>query len=288
MTSNQRAAATVRGLVCLLGAIFVSSHHIGYRLAQAAALSHSKANLMNSTEPEAMWRLSNEQQTAWTEHNEADETNEIASYDSNVNSKHNRIAFDRYHSNHYVTPANEDRGLHSRSNSFSENGGGFSKKSKTSSSSPTTANRQELSVGGQQQQEDSLKILHALQKQFVEQVIRQRVIDQDHLMMEKWLVDNINDLHRELKQTEMDFEHYVRVTKNILAANELENRNDQLKRQLALQTALPLSIAFRHTEPAHHHYHHQQQQQQQQHIHSNHYHDHGHLAKMFANNRHHK
>ena len=55
--------------------------------------------------------------------------------------------------------------------------------------------------------------------------------------MERWLVDNVNDLHRELKQTEGDFEHYMRVTKNIFLRNEA-----QLKRQLALATSLPLSI----------------------------------------------
>lgn len=39
----------------------------------------------------------------------------------------------------------------------------------------------------------------------------------DHLLMEKWLVDNIKDLHRELKQTESDVEHYVQVTKSIMS-----------------------------------------------------------------------
>lgn len=79
------------------------------------------------------------------------------------------------------------------------------------------------------------KQIQLLRAGFVEQVIRQRVADKDHLLMEKWLVDNINDLHRELKQTELDFEHYVQVTKNILAKNEL-----QLKRELTRQTSLPL------------------------------------------------
>lgn len=92
---------------------------------------------------------------------------------------------------------------------------------------------------------DYVDILHALQKQFVEQVIKQRIADGDHLLMEKWLVDNINDLHRELKQTEMDFEHYVQVTKNILARKDLEHNNYVLKRHLALQTSLPLSIPLR-------------------------------------------
>lgn len=44
---------------------------------------------------------------------------------------------------------------------------------------------------------------------------RQR--EDDHLMLENWLIDNINDLHRELKQTENDFEHYLHITKNMLA-----------------------------------------------------------------------
>ena len=83
------------------------------------------------------------------------------------------------------------------------------------------------------------RLFRELQARFVEQVIRQRVADKDHLLMEKWLVDNINDLHRELKQTELDFEHYIQVTKNILAQNE-----QQLRRQLARQTSLPLSIAI--------------------------------------------
>lgn len=47
----------------------------------------------------------------------------------------------------------------------------------------------------------------------------QRVAEKsaDHLIIENWLIDNINDLHRELKQTENDFEHYVQITRNMLA-----------------------------------------------------------------------
>lgn len=86
------------------------------------------------------------------------------------------------------------------------------------------------------------KTLRALQKQFVEQVIKQRVVDEDHMLMERWLVENVKDLHRELKQTEMDFEHYVQVTKKMFARYDLERSNYLLKRQLAMQTALPLSI----------------------------------------------
>lgn len=91
-----------------------------------------------------------------------------------------------------------------------------------------------------------MKRMEKLEQQLVEQVIRQRVADKDHLLMEKWLVDNISDLHRELKQTEMDFEHYVRVTKNILLQNE-----NHLKRQLAYATSLPLSIQL-HTASGNH------------------------------------
>jgi len=79
--------------------------------------------------------------------------------------------------------------------------------------------------------------LQQLEQQLVQQAIGQRVSEKDHLLMESWLVDNIKDLHRELKQTETDFEHYVQVTKNILLRNE-----NQLKRQLAQATSLPLSL----------------------------------------------
>lgn len=79
-----------------------------------------------------------------------------------------------------------------------------------------------------------------LQRQLVQQVLRQRVAEKDHLMMQKWLVDNINDLHRELKQTESDFEHYVQVTKRLLLAGGAEQR--LIKQQLARATRLPLSI----------------------------------------------
>lgn len=125
--------------------------------------------------------------------------------------------------------------------------------SKSTSSSAVSHNP------NQDQASECMEMMRALQGQFVAQVIKQRVADQDHLMMEKWLVDNINDLHRELKQTEMDFEHYVEVTKNILARSELEERNAQLKRQLALQTTLPLSIPLQtsdeHVDYRHHHRH---------------------------------
>lgn len=62
---------------------------------------------------------------------------------------------------------------------------------------------------------------------------RMKASEEDHSIMQKWLVDNINDLHRELKQTEMDFEHYVQVTKNILASNE---RQLKLQKQFSLTT----------------------------------------------------
>lgn len=69
-------------------------------------------------------------------------------------------------------------------------------------------------------QREGLKLYTQLQEQLVEHTIRQRVAENDHFLMEKWLVDNINDLHRELKQTESDFEHYTKVTKEIIAQNE--------------------------------------------------------------------
>lgn len=67
------------------------------------------------------------------------------------------------------------------------------------------------------------KLLH---EEIEKQIKKQKDSAEDNSIMQKWLVDNINDLHRELKQTEVDFEHYVQVTKNILANNE---------RQLKLQ-----------------------------------------------------
>mgnify|MGYP006965680584 CR=1 FL=1 len=82
-----------------------------------------------------------------------------------------------------------------------------------------------------------VKMLKQLQEQFIDLVMRQRVSEKDHLLMEKWLVDNINDLHRELKQTESEFEHYIQVTKNIMTQNER-----RLKQQVAEAMSLPLHI----------------------------------------------
>lgn len=84
---------------------------------------------------------------------------------------------------------------------------------------------------------DLMKWFEHLQRQFMQQVLRERVAEKDHLLMQKWLVDNINDLHRELKQTESDFEHYVQVTKGLMLTSE-----QRLKQELARATKLPLSI----------------------------------------------
>lgn len=59
-----------------------------------------------------------------------------------------------------------------------------------------------------------------LQEEIANQAIRQRASDKDHILMQQWLIDNINDLHRELKQTEVDVENYARVTKNLFATSE--------------------------------------------------------------------
>lgn len=107
------------------------------------------------------------------------------------------------------------------------------------SHSETQMNTKNLSIkkfsGNDKNIEDHSKLLDQLQKQLINQAIRQQVADKDHLIMEKWLVDNVNDLHRELKQTEMEFEHFVQVTKNIMTQSE-----QQLRRQLAAATSLPL------------------------------------------------
>lgn len=84
---------------------------------------------------------------------------------------------------------------------------------------------------------DLTKSLKNLEQLILEEHIQNKMAEKDHLMMEKWLVDNINDLHRELKQTENDFEHYVQVTKRVLLRNEF-----RLKQQLSAATSLPLHM----------------------------------------------
>lgn len=76
-----------------------------------------------------------------------------------------------------------------------------------------------------QHRDESFRWFKKLQEQLLDQSMRQGNLDKDHLMMERWLVDNINALHSELKQTETDLEHYVQVTKNILVQNEAQLRN---------------------------------------------------------------
>lgn len=83
--------------------------------------------------------------------------------------------------------------------------------------------------------EKSTSWIKRLQMQLNNQEVKQRITDKDRMIFEKWLVDNINDLHRELKQTESDFEHYVQVTKNIM------ERNEQAKK---LSTGTPLVAAL--------------------------------------------
>lgn len=74
----------------------------------------------------------------------------------------------------------------------------------------------------------SARWLSRFREQLAEQWARQRALESDHEMRAKWLIDNINDLHRELKQTEHDFEHYFQVTKDIIAHN-----SDYARQQVA-------------------------------------------------------
>lgn len=78
-------------------------------------------------------------------------------------------------------------------------------------------------------------LVRQLRKQVLDQEIRNKATEEDHRRMEQWLVDNINDLHRELKQTELDFEHYAQVTKIILAKNE-----HQIRQQVASIAMQPM------------------------------------------------
>lgn len=79
-------------------------------------------------------------------------------------------------------------------------------------------------------------LVKQLRKQMLDQEIRNRATEEDHRRMEQWLVDNINDIHRELKQTELDFEHYAQVTKIILAKNE-----HQIRQQVASIAMQPMA-----------------------------------------------
>lgn len=74
-------------------------------------------------------------------------------------------------------------------------------------------------IGKQEQVESPSNWFRKLQSQLVEHSIKQSATERDHLMMDKWLIDNVNALHRRLKQMENDFENYVQVTKNTLAQN---------------------------------------------------------------------
>lgn len=97
---------------------------------------------------------------------------------------------------------------------------------------------------GEENRDTSVRWFRKLQDQLLDQSIRHRVAEKDHSMMERWLVDNINDLHRELKQTETDLEHYVQVTKNILAQNEVH-----LRQQLATALSQPVPSKLARYQP---------------------------------------
>lgn len=92
-----------------------------------------------------------------------------------------------------------------------------------------------------EQRDSSIRWFRKLQEQLLDQSMRQQMVEKDHILTEKWLVDNINDLHRELKQTETDLEHYVQVTKNILAQNEAQLRQQQLASALSQTVPSKLS-----------------------------------------------
>lgn len=91
-----------------------------------------------------------------------------------------------------------------------------------------------INGNGINQHHECVRCLRKLEEQLLAQSVRQRMVEKDHLIMERWLVDNIKDLHRELKQTETDLEHYVQVTKSILAQSE-----SQIRQQLALALSQP-------------------------------------------------
>jgi hypothetical protein len=141
-------------------------------------------------------------------------------------------------------PAAEDEGLLVRAQKMIHEPSAIGNNNHPASNQQDGRDRDVLPTAGPSKQlEYVLKLFEQLQVRFVEQLIRQRAVDKDHLLMEKWLVDNINDLHRELKQTEMDFEHYVQVTKNILARSEQE-----LQRRLARpSSSQSLSIGIQAT-----------------------------------------
>lgn len=85
--------------------------------------------------------------------------------------------------------------------------------------------------------EFEFNLTEKLRDRLLDQETRHKVAEEDHRRMEKWLVDNINDLHRELKQTELDFEHYAQVTKIILARNE-----HQIRQHVASIAMQPLVV----------------------------------------------
>lgn len=98
----------------------------------------------------------------------------------------------------------------------------------------------ELKLNKINKQTSTVSQIKQLQDELANQVKRQKAAEMDHLMMQKWLVDNISDLHRELKQTEVDFEHYVQVTKTIMGNNERQLRQQQQQQQVIS----PPTLAF--------------------------------------------
>lgn len=83
-----------------------------------------------------------------------------------------------------------------------------------------------------------------------ELIDRQRGVERDQELRERWLTDNVNDLHRELKQTESEFEHYFQVTKELIARNEARiNQQQQViikqqQQELARMNMNPIPIVY--------------------------------------------
>lgn len=97
--------------------------------------------------------------------------------------------------------------------------------------------------------------------QWQNQLVQSQLLAQrDHELREKWLIDNINDLHRELKQTEGDFEHYFQVTKDLIARNEARMNshvNNILARTNTYAGPFPVVAPIPVTITNHHQHHHQ-------------------------------
>lgn len=68
----------------------------------------------------------------------------------------------------------------------------------------------------QQQVED---LYHSHSDWFSRFMDHQKAVEKDHQIREKWLIDNIRDLHREIKQTESDIDHFAKINKQIIDRN---------------------------------------------------------------------